>query len=84
MEICKCTRRLGGTTMLRFVSLIIFLLEEGERFSLCVSIYLIKTGQKKTAVVTTVFTSAIHYTTFPQLLVPHLITILFFCRSEET
>ena len=47
MEICKCTRRLGGTTMLRFVSLIIFLLEEGERFSLCVSIYLIKTGQKK-------------------------------------
>ena len=47
MEICKCTRRLGGTTMLRFVSQIIFLLEEGEWFSLCVSIYLIKTGQKK-------------------------------------
>ena len=36
MEICKCTRRPGGTIMLRFVSLIIFLLEEGEQLSISV------------------------------------------------
>ena len=30
-EICKCTKRLGGTIMWRFVSQIIFLLEEGEK-----------------------------------------------------
>jgi hypothetical protein len=47
-EICKCTRRLGGTIMWRFVSQILFLSEEGEKFihiSLCV--LSTKIGQKK-------------------------------------
>ena len=86
MEICKCTRRLGGTIMLRFVSLIIFLLEEGEQLSISVFFYLSHKypAKKKTVMVTMVFTSTIHYTTVPQLLAPHLITSLFARRVRRS
>ena len=72
--------------MWRFVSQIIFLLEEGEQpsFLFCVSIYLLKIWQNKTVMVTMVFTSTICYTMVPQLLALHLITSPFVRRERRS
>lgn len=72
--------------MWHFVNQIIFLLEEGEQlsiFSLCVSIYLLKIGRKKTVMVIMVFTSTTRYTMVRQPLAPHLIMSLFVRRVRR-
>ena len=70
--------------MWRFVSRIIFLLEEGEQLSIfsCVLLF-IKKLRKKLVMVTMVFTSTIRYTMVPQLLAPHLITSLFVRQAQK-
>ena len=62
--------------MWRFVSQIIFLLEEGEQLSIFLPVFLMG-KKKKPVMVIMVFTSTIRYTMVPQLLALHLITNLF-------
>ena len=73
--------------MLRFVSLIIFLLAEGEQLPSFLCVFYISNkywAKKKTVMVTMVFISTIHYTMVPQLLAPLLITSLFARRVRRS